>query len=84
MNSSKVRMGELYPVWRMDMPRGIVNAHSVRARWTGETRQPRLGEYFLSGAIVEAYRAYTNISTAFAIAELVTVEVTVTGIVRLS
>jgi hypothetical protein len=29
-------------------------------RWTGEVRPPKSGEWFLSGAIVEAYEATSN------------------------
>ena len=36
--------------------------------WTGEKRPPRKGEYFLSGAIVEAYQAYSDLNTPYHIA----------------
>lgn len=32
-------------------------------KWTGEKRPPRKGEYYLSGAIIAAYRAYENMNT---------------------
>lgn len=35
---------------------------------TGEYRPPRKGEYYLSGAIVAAYRAPNDLSTAYWIA----------------
>jgi uncharacterized membrane-anchored protein len=55
----------------------------VRARATGAFRAPRQGEWFLSGAIVEAYQAMEDLSTRFYIAELVEVEVkTVERVVR--
>lgn len=43
----------------------------VRARATGEYRNPRGGEWFLSGAIIEAYRATADMSSPYNIAELV-------------
>lgn len=38
---------------------------------TGEMREPRKGEWFLSGAIIEAYRAQNDLSSAYNIAKLV-------------
>lgn len=38
---------------------------------TGEFRNPKRGEYYLSGAIVEAYRAPNDLSTPFWIARFV-------------
>ena len=37
----------------------------------GEFRPPKRGEYYLSGAIVEAYRAPNDLSTPYWIAEFV-------------
>jgi len=45
-----------------------------RAVATGEKRPPSKGEWYLSGAIVTAYRAPNNLSTPFHIARLVRVE----------
>lgn len=41
----------------------------IRYRATGEYRQPRRGEFFLSGAIITAYRAPNDLSTPYWIAE---------------
>lgn len=38
---------------------------------TGEKRPPRRGEWYLSGAIVQAYRAPNDLSTPFHLAKLV-------------
>lgn len=46
---------------------------TAKARWTGEKRPPKKGEWYLSGAIVEAYRAPNNLSIPFHIAEIVRV-----------
>jgi hypothetical protein len=42
----------------------------VRAVKTGEFRPPKAGEWYLSGAIPEAYRAPNNLSTSFYIVRL--------------
>lgn len=49
-------------------PRGI------RGKWTGEKRCPKKGEWYLSGAIILAYRAPNDLSTEFHIAKLVRIE----------
>lgn len=47
---------------------------NIRAVNTGEKRAPERGEYYLSGAIVCAYRAHSDLRTAYYIARLVEVE----------
>lgn len=42
----------------------------VRAVSTGEFREPRKGEWFLSGSYIEAYRAENDLPTAYHIARL--------------
>jgi len=57
-------------------------ARNIMAMATGEKRPPKKGEWYLSGAIVEAYRAPNDMMTPFKIATLVRTEtVTVTRIV---
>ena len=46
----------------------------VRAVATGEKRPPKKGEWYLSGAVVEAYKAENNLTSSFHIARLVVVE----------
>lgn len=54
----------------------------IMAVWTGEKRPPRAGEWYLSGAKIEAYRAWSDLETEYHIARLVKVETkTVTRIV---
>jgi hypothetical protein len=43
----------------------------IRAISTGEKRMPKKGEWYLSGAVVEAYRAPNDLNTEFHIAKLV-------------
>lgn len=60
--------------------KGRTDRRHVRAVATGEMRLPRKGEWFLSGAEVEAYKAHNDLTTKYHIARLVKVE-TVTRIV---
>jgi hypothetical protein len=46
---------------------------NIKAIWTGEKRTPRAGEWYLSGAIIAAYKAKGDLTTVFHIARLVTV-----------
>ena len=39
---------------------------------TGEFREPKAGEFFLSGAIPEAYKAPNDLSTSYNIMQLAT------------
>lgn len=45
----------------------------VRAVATGELREPRKGEWFLSGSNIEPYRAEHDLSIAYHIARLAVV-----------
>jgi hypothetical protein len=47
---------------------------NVMAIWTDEKRPPKKGEWYLSGAPIDAYRAGADLSTEFHIARLVRVE----------
>lgn len=46
----------------------------VMAVFSGELRPPKKGEWYLSGAIVEAYQAPNDLQDAYYIAKLVRVE----------
>ena len=49
--------------------------HVIRATKSGEFRVPKKGEWFLSGAIVEAYLAHNDyLSTKYHIAKIVIVK----------
>ena len=50
---------------------GLTDKVGIRAMATGEKRPPRKGEWYLSGAIVEAYRASNDLSSEYYIAKLV-------------
>lgn len=42
--------------------------------WTGEIRAPKKGEWYLSGAIIEAWKAPHDLTMKFHIAKLVRIE----------
>jgi hypothetical protein len=69
--SEKLQRNKTYPLadW---YGRGI--PRNVRAVWTGEKRAPRKGEYYLSGAVIGAYLAPSDLNWPYHIAKLVTVE----------
>ena len=46
----------------------------VKAVFSGEKRPPKKGEWYLSGAVVGAYKAPNDLSTAYHIARLVKVK----------
>ena len=52
-------------------PRNAPWTHVVRAQPTGEKRPPKKGEWYLSGAIIEAWQAPNDLATPFHIARLV-------------
>lgn len=60
-----------------------IGSEKFRAVFTGEFRQPLKGEWYLSGAIITAYKAPNNLSTAFHIAKLVRVEKKITETVKI-
>lgn len=63
-----MRPGDSFPV----APSYIRRAKGARrAVYMGEKRPPKRGEWYLSGAIVEAYYAPNDLSTPFHIAALV-------------
>ena len=71
-------LGKYYPLADEPSPEDLYNLEvsdkvGVRAMATGEMRAPRKGEWFLSGAVVEAYRANNDISIQYNIAKLVVV-----------
>lgn len=64
---------------KLKLPLGLVLPPSaVHAVFTGQKRPPRAGEWYLSGAIVEAYRAPSNFTTSYHIARLVKTRTVVT------
>lgn len=74
-----VKMGHAYPLASGETPPSRAREpRKVRAMWTGEKRPPKRGEWFLSGAIVEAYKAPNDLTHPHLIAVLVQPVETVT------
>lgn len=66
-------MNKLYPIGdRVPNVYGK-DQNNYRAKATEEFRAPKKGEWYLSGAIVAAYRAPNDLHTGFRIAKLVKV-----------
>lgn len=66
---------KFYPIvdFLPDVP--LMEQRHYRAVYTGQHRCPKKGEYYLSGATIEAYRAPNDISAPYQIAAIVKVEV---------
>jgi len=70
--SEILKQGAYYPV--MDrIPGSVQPYHQYRAIWTGGYRAPKKGEFYLSGAIIEAYMAPNDYSAPYHIARIVRV-----------
>jgi len=50
---------------------------AIRAKYTGQKRPPRKGEWYLSGSTPTAWRAPNDLTTPYHIARLVLIEETV-------
>jgi hypothetical protein len=69
--AQRLKVGELYPVaFGEPLPAGH-DRKAARVRATGEMRAPRIGEWFLSGAVIEGYRANRTTRVAYPIGVLV-------------
>lgn len=73
--AQKIRMGVRYPIASEDKGRAPTGA---MAQWSGETRAPKAGEWFLSGAEIEAYRQPHYYDRPRPIATIVVPKTTVT------
>ena len=71
-----VRLGQFYPIHdffgRTEELRfgNVKSRQNIRATWTGEFRAPNMGEWYLSGAEVAAYKARADLSDSYHIARL--------------
>jgi hypothetical protein len=81
--SEKLRRGATYPVGdyvtreeraALSIDLSKLAWPEVRAEWTGEKRAPKAGEWYLSGAVITAYRAPNDLSIPYHIACLVRVQ----------
>ena len=63
--------------------RSLPMTPDIRVQMTGEFRCPKKGEWFISGAIPEGYKAYADLTTPYYIGQLTRVKtVTVVKEVR--
>jgi hypothetical protein len=84
MSSERLQKGKSYPLgdrlpYALRQKLGITTVYDpqwLRAVWTGETRPPRKGEWYLSGAIIAAYMAPNDFTQSYHIARLVQLETT--------
>ena len=52
---------DFHPLWR---------THRLMAKWSGEKRPPKKGQWYLSGAVIEAYQAKRDLDAPYPIAEI--------------
>ena len=52
---------DFHPQWRN---------YRLMAKWTGEKRSPKKGEWYLSGAVIEAYQAKRDLDAPYSIADI--------------
>ena len=76
MNKYALTKADFYPLADYH-PLVFIRRMNIKAQWTGEKRPPKKGEWYLSGAIIEAYQAKNDMTTPYYITKLVQV-VTVT------
>lgn len=67
-------LGDFFPTIRRD-GQGFMRRCDIMAQWSGEYREPKKGEWYLSGAVVTAYKAPNDLSTKYFIATIVEVKV---------
>lgn len=74
----KLRHGQMYPIAPDGPERRYASIENDRVTPTGEFRPPRKGEWYLSGSIIEGYRAPSDLSVKHFIGRLVKGEVITT------
>lgn len=60
-----------FPIATPDLWAAPDRGYQRMAKLTGERRAPRRGEWYISGAIAEAYYAPNDLSTSYRIAKIV-------------
>ena len=68
---------DFVPGFERTFVHGTICGKGIAGRWTGEKRPPRKGEYYISGAIPQVYRAPNDLRQEHAIARLVRLKVEV-------
>jgi hypothetical protein len=67
-------LGDSFPTIRKD-GQGFIKRCNIKAQWSREYREPKKGEWYLSGNPVTAYKAPNDLSTKYFIATIVEVKV---------
>lgn len=78
-NDSVLKKGGIYRVamenlytFKRKFP--SIKIGNVRARYIGEQRPPKMGEYFFSGNPITAYVAFCDLEKPYPIAQIVTIK----------
>lgn len=70
-----MKKGDVFPIGDGAMRYKLLGrGRRLMVQYTGEKRRPKKGEWFLSGAVVDGYEAYNDLSQIYHIGELVIVE----------
>jgi hypothetical protein len=69
MNYTLLTREDFYPLGDR-YPGDIYRTTNYRAKWTGEYRPPKKGEWYLSGAFITAFRAYNDLEHSHNIATI--------------
>jgi len=70
-----MRKGDLFPIASPYSVTSRILAKDHRIQYTGEKRCAKKGEWYLSGAITEGYKAPNDLNNPFHIGKLVKVKV---------
>lgn len=75
--SEKLSRASFYPLADYH-PAKFIDHKNIMARWNGEKRAPKKGEWYLSGSTIAAYQAKNDMTVPYHIAELCEVKTTTT------
>lgn len=65
---------DFVPGFERTFVHGTISGKGIAGKWTGEKRAPKAGEYYISGAIPQVYRAPNDLTQDHAIARLVRIK----------
>jgi hypothetical protein len=76
----KISRNGIYPLgdWFPSCKDNAMLNNHLRAKWNGEFRPLKKNEWYLSGAIITAYKAYQDYSIPYFIADIFQVEMVTT------
>lgn len=84
-NADWIKLGFYKRMWDNNLtnPERRQIAKNIKAIRTGEFREPKAGEWYLSGAIPEAYRAPNDLTSKYHILKLVLTETITKTVVKI-